>query len=68
VKKKESFLADCPERRPKLSRDVTLSYQEVPDGKQRTERLAGILSEGVYTYLKHKGRSHKRSPFRGKEN
>jgi hypothetical protein len=35
-----------------MSRDVTLSCQEVTDGKQRAEKLVEILSGAVYAHLK----------------
>ena len=39
-----------------MVKNATISHLEVPDEKQRLEGLTGILSEGVYAYLKQKGR------------
>lgn len=68
MKKNESFLADSPEGRLKLLRDVTFSYQEVPDGKQRAGKLIDILSEAVYAYVKRNGSIRKQSPLSGAHN
>jgi hypothetical protein len=36
--------------------NLTVSLVEVPEGDRRVESLVEILSEGVHSYLKHKGR------------
>jgi hypothetical protein len=45
-------------------RKVEVSLVEVPDKESRRERVAEILSEAVYAYLKHKGFGRRESPLR----
>lgn len=36
-------------------KQIEFSYIEVPNEKERIEKITDILSEGVYTYLKEQG-------------
>jgi hypothetical protein len=49
-------------------RRVEVTYAETTEEEGKLRKLVGILSEGVYVYLKHKSLVHKRLPPGRKEN
>jgi len=49
-------------------RKVEISCVEATEEEGKLRKLVEILSEGVYAYLKQKGRLSKKSSLSGKEN